>query len=378
MTRLDEEIDAAFRGDGKQRVDTRPTIPVSRFPIGKNEKREIRLRLTSVADLLAEPVEETDWIVDGLLPVGGLSILAGKPKAGKSTLARCIALSVARGESVLGRSTVACPVIYLGHEDRRRDTTEHLRAMGARSESLFVHTGPAPADAAEAVAQLEALIREHAARFVVIDTLLRFVRARDVSAYAEMTVLLDPLLYLSRRAGCHVMAVYHAGKLEREGLDGILGSVGIAGTCDTGMILKRRNGTRTLYSVQRTGTDLPETVLTLDPGTRLVGIGGAVAEQEAAALDDSIVDAIRTGSEDETEIRAAVGGNTAATGRRLRDLLRAGRLTRTGHGRKNDPFQYSFPVPPLEETRNEKEPDGLIGPTGAGAVDGVDWPMRGD
>jgi hypothetical protein len=117
---------------------------VSGFHIVKNEKRDIRLSVVPVAELLAEPVEETPWLVEGLLPQGGLSILAGKPKAGKSTLARCVTLAVARGNPVLGRVTNAGPVVYLGLEDKRGEIREHFRTMGAGSEGLHVHTGPAP------------------------------------------------------------------------------------------------------------------------------------------------------------------------------------------------------------------------------------------
>jgi RecA-family ATPase len=58
----------------------------------------------SLADLLQETDEALPWLVAQLLPSGGFSLLAGKPKAGKSALAQCLALVVARGESFLGRA----------------------------------------------------------------------------------------------------------------------------------------------------------------------------------------------------------------------------------------------------------------------------------
>ena len=54
--------------------------------------------------------------------------------------------------------------------------------MAAAGEPLYVHTGPAPPDTAAAVEQLDALIREHGAVLTIIDTMLRFVRVRDVAA----------------------------------------------------------------------------------------------------------------------------------------------------------------------------------------------------
>src|SRR5262245_20066523 len=44
------------------------------------------LRLQSLAEFFSD-TESLTWLVDGVLSEGGLSLLAGKPKAGKSTLA---------------------------------------------------------------------------------------------------------------------------------------------------------------------------------------------------------------------------------------------------------------------------------------------------
>ena len=51
-------------------------------------------RPISMTDLLSAPEEVTRWLVEGLLPAGGVSLLIAKPKTGKSTLA--LQLSVAR------------------------------------------------------------------------------------------------------------------------------------------------------------------------------------------------------------------------------------------------------------------------------------------
>jgi len=61
-----------------------------------------RLTLTSIGDLLAEPDETVDWLVEDCIPAGGTVIVAAKPKVGKSTTARDLALAVARGEAWLG------------------------------------------------------------------------------------------------------------------------------------------------------------------------------------------------------------------------------------------------------------------------------------
>jgi len=82
---------------------------------------EAKLNLTSLAGLLKEPEEKVTWILDGILPAEGLSLMAGKPKAGKSTFARCLALAVAQGQPFMNRATVKGTVLYLALEEKRSE-----------------------------------------------------------------------------------------------------------------------------------------------------------------------------------------------------------------------------------------------------------------
>lgn len=75
-------------------------------------KRKIKLlEPVSIADVLQMAELPIPWLVDNLLIQGGCSLLAAKPKVGKTTLSRCLALAVARGEQFLGqgiRSAMCC------------------------------------------------------------------------------------------------------------------------------------------------------------------------------------------------------------------------------------------------------------------------------
>src|SRR5439155_18507176 len=96
---------------------------------------------TDMVDLLAEPQQAVAWLVEGLLPLGGLSLLAAKPKVGKSTLARNLALAVARGEPFLDRAVRPGPVVYLALEEHRAGVAEHFTRLGATDEPIHIHFG---------------------------------------------------------------------------------------------------------------------------------------------------------------------------------------------------------------------------------------------
>ena len=295
-------------------------------------------RFTSLSDLLAEPPEAIDYTWDKTLPAGGVSVMAAKPKVGKSTTARCLALAVAKGEDFLGRSTSQGPVVYLALEEKRSEVQAHFSRMGALDEEIYLHFGSSPEDA---LPGLEAAITTYKPALVIIDPLMRFIRVRDSNDYAEMTRAMEPLMTMARVSGAHILCVHHAGKGDREGGDSILGSTAIFGSVDTALIMRKKGAGRTLESIQRYGEDLPETVIGLDGETGIASGAGTLAGVETAAAATRIIAAIGDGAMTQTEIRGSVEGATKYTIAALHQLYENGDLHRDGTGKKGDPFTYS-------------------------------------
>ena len=71
------------------------------FRVLERERLAERLSTFSPREILQEPPEEADWIIEDLITTG-LHLLVGPLKAGKSWLALDMAISVAQGESFLG------------------------------------------------------------------------------------------------------------------------------------------------------------------------------------------------------------------------------------------------------------------------------------
>ncbi|MDY6918453.1 MAG: AAA family ATPase [Chloroflexota bacterium] len=296
-------------------------------------------RLTPLSDLLAEPPESIAWVWADTLPAGGLSILAAKPKVGKSTLARNLALAVACGKAFLGRDTSPGPVVYLGLEEKRSEVAAHFERMGATSENIFIHTGGAPDDA---IAALQAAICDKGAVLAILDPLQRGVRLRDTNDYAQVSLALEPLLLTARDTGCHIVAVHHLGKLERDGADGVLGSTALFGSVDTALIMRRRNdGGRTIESVQRYGEDIPKIALSFDSPTGLTDAQGTVEELDVHRASEAILDFLTGDEATQEEIRAIEGYRAQTLRKALTELVNEGVVARVGSGRKGDPFRYS-------------------------------------
>src|SRR5262249_17978219 len=105
------------------------------------------MRFTRIGELLSEPDEQVRWLIGGRLLASGDSLLVAKPKVGKSTLARCLAKAVARGEDFLGFRTFQGAVLYLALEEKRSEVQRHFRAMGAgHDDPVFIFCATAPVD----------------------------------------------------------------------------------------------------------------------------------------------------------------------------------------------------------------------------------------
>ncbi len=293
-------------------------------------------------ELFAKPEIEVNWLVEGIFPAGGLSCIVGKPKTGKSTLARQEALAIARGDDFLGRNTQQGPVVIYSLEEKESEIKKHFREMGAEGEEpIYSYSGGATKDAIE---QIGAAIHEVHPVLVVIDPLFRLVRVKDGNDYAQMTQAIEP-----RDTGAHLQFVHHAPKAEREEAgDAVLGSTAIFASVDTLLLIKRHESYRTIQTVQRYGNDILETTLIFDKESRTITLGGGKEEADLNGAKEAIADYLSKQAEPVTEaaIGADVEGRTALKRKALRALVSGQKVIRYGKGGRKDPFRYALPGVP--------------------------------
>lgn len=332
---------SAIPGNGKGKLLTIIEGATEWTPAGATKKADVlTMGLTHASDLLNEPDETTDWLIEGLLPSGGFSVITAKPKVGKSTLTKQMALNIARGEPFLGRAAMQGAVIYLALEDKRSEIRKHLRAMGMTgNDPFYLYAGGAPLDA---IKRITADITAIKPVLLVIDTLFRLIRLKDGNSYNEVTNALDPLIRLARDSGVSILAVHHSKKGESDVEDCLLGSTAIFGSVDTTILLKRYEGYRTIQSRQRYGDDMPETVLVFDKAIGTTDIGGSKTDQDIHSIENAILEFLEKQTEpvDEKTIRAETAGKCTVKVKALRALVKEGKILRIGKGKSGNPFLY--------------------------------------
>src|SRR5260221_4773450 len=184
----------------------------------------------SLQDLLSWELPPVRWAVPDILPEG-LTLLAGKPKQGKSWLALSVALSIAAGGVALGAQPVTQgDVLYLALE-------ANARRLQARAKQLLASMTDVPGGMEFALEW---------PRLVVIDTWAKVAPPsgeRRCSQYAGDYEALTPLKRLADTYHVSILAVHHLRKTgSSDVLDEITGSTGMTGARHGGLILNRERG----------------------------------------------------------------------------------------------------------------------------------------
>jgi hypothetical protein len=315
--------------------------------------------LESLRELMTRPDLPTDWVWEGCLVAGTVSLVVAKPKVGKSTFARNLALAVARGEPFLGVATRQGGVVYLALEERPEEIRADFAALGVADgeEPIWIHAAPTPA---EGMLALVELVRERKPRLVVIDPLFRLARVKDEKAYAETYAALGPLIDVARETSTHVLLLHHAPKGQKaDAIDAPLGSTAFGGAVCTLVVLKRGESYRTIQTVQRVGEDLPETVLEFDPVRRRLSLGEVKSDADRRSSEMRILEFLRGANEPQTQaqIRDAVEGQTRAIRSALTALTNANKVAKSGDGTKGKPFLYEFPNSGSQHIPGTRKPE---------------------
>jgi len=252
----------------------------------------------NVASLMAEEFVAPPWAVSGLLPEG-VSLLAGKPKMGKSWLALSLAISIAQGQAALGGlPTTQGSVLYLGLEDNKQRICSRISQMlqGAPPPDALFWAGACAPLTMGGLADMEAWITSaEQPRLLVIDTLAR-ARAQNGSnsgnVYADDYAAIVPLKQLAEQYHLSILLIHHLRKNgASDPMDEISGSTGLTGATDCNIVLQRERG-QTRASLYITGRDVEDQELKLafDSQTGLWSLSQPPHEEhQMSAIRESIL-----------------------------------------------------------------------------------------
>lgn len=298
----------------------------------------------SPMELCAAAGTAVPWLWDGWIAEGNLTLLAGREKAGKSTLLFAFMRALLDGRPFLDRPTRTKPIIMLA-EEADASLAEKLRRFGLADEAervrLLTRSGlRSRPNLTDSMAWATAEARRVGAGLIIVDTLSFFagLSAEDENHAGAMAAALQPLLQAAGE-GFAVLGLHHVAKRTGE----LRGSTAIAASADIIATLIREPEAPTRRRLEGTGryqATPPSTLIELS-GDMYAVLGTpeqVSAGERERTIAEMLPDALPGITVDEIVEATDIPASRASEV--LRGLVSRDIVRRAGAGRRGDPYRY--------------------------------------
>jgi hypothetical protein len=330
------------RHDLQRRVDETPkwTSPIAavRAPaVGR-----WKLSVVTAEALRTKQFPVPQIILPGLI-CEGVTILASKPKVGKSWLALDVCIATAANRFTLGSLRPQTgDVLYLALEDSQRRLQRRVnRILSAVSEAWPARLTMATEWRRVDEGGLDD-IREWCdgvtePKLIVIDTLakIRPAKGSNRSAYDVDYEVIAGLHKIANGRGIAILVIHHTRKMEADdAFDTVSGTLGLTGAADAILVLDKRAGAVTLHARGR-DIEESETALQFNKETCRWTILGAASEVRRSNERSRVMEAL-TGAPGGLNVREilhlAEFSSRGAVDVLLSKMVKAGEIERSGRG----------------------------------------------
>lgn len=306
----------------------------------------------SAAEIMEMEISPQSHIVDGII-TGGLNLLAGKPKMGKSWFALNIAVAVSKGELALGKLPVEKKsVLYLALEDNDRRIQERLASCldGSEAPQNLYFVNQIERTNEGGIESLNKWLDEHPdVKLVIIDVFTRFRTApRTSNAYSEEYKAITSLKAIADTRSISILVIHHLNKLNDtdDPHDMISGTTAMTGAPDTILILKRERGLSSdeaILFVEGRDVERQEIEMKFDEQITSWVIVGKYEGHQKTQERQEIIDLLRKSAEPMSPKQISEALNKAGGAIRglLRKLYAGGDLITTKHGFYTTPHKIN-------------------------------------
>ena len=295
----------------------------------------------SWATLKRSPPEKRDYVVDGLLQKGWLSLLLGDPKIGKSVLIRTLIWAAICGESWLGRAVRKGRVLFLSLEEGSGDVKRYFEQMALpETDRLTIVFGRPPRDR---IPWLTRIVADTQPDLIVIDILARFLSFREIYDYGKALQDMGPLVEIARQSNVHILACHHARKSGGQYGHESMGSQAIYAAADLRLTITREGQQRHIISDGRDHQKIVEPLaLHLDEETGRITVVGTEKELDTQKVAAAALAALEKADEPLTleTIRKELGVQKKRVHDALMALIEDGKIEREKVGRA---YVYRYP-----------------------------------
>lgn len=217
-------------------------------------------------------IEHPQWIWPGFIPGGRITIIAGDPGLGKSTLALDIVSRISRGTFLpFGGRTVPGTCLVASAEDATADTiVPRLIASGAKLDrvevmkEVIIDGETSLLSFPRDLSTFRDAIIKRGARIAVIDPLNAFL-AKETDSYKDQDVrlVLAPFEAIAEETGAAIVIVAHLNKKEDSSMIyRVGGSIGLIGAARSVLAVSQipNKDSRALFSIKANLSKRPQSL----------------------------------------------------------------------------------------------------------------------
>jgi RecA-family ATPase len=175
-------------------------------------------RIRSIAEITSfrtYAAQNIDWIVDGIIAAGTVTLMSGESGSGKSTVTSAICSAVERGAPFAGLVTQRRPVLILDRENPLPIVVDRFNRLGIDDSPNFRYWGgwlpeEAPSPNSPIISEW---VRDCESKpLIVVDSLVGF-NAGDENSASETRAYMQGFRRLADK-GATVIVLHHSGKAD--------------------------------------------------------------------------------------------------------------------------------------------------------------------
>ncbi|GEO16433.1 AAA family ATPase [Microvirga aerophila] len=301
-----------------------------------------KARFSSAYRLRQKHFEPLKYVVPGYI-AEGCTLLAGRPKLGKSWLVLEMGLSVAMGEACLGG--VLCEqgdVLYLALEDNERRLQKRMdKVLGPLEDwpENFHYATDCPRANEGGIDAIRDWIRSvRHPRLVIVDVLAMFkpVRGAAENMYEADYHAIKGLQALASEYRVAIIVVHHTrkGGSDVDPFEKVSGTLGLSGAADTTIVLDRDSNGATIYGRGRDIEEI-ESAVEFNKGDCRWFVLGQASEVRRTDERSAILEVLNDADEPmgPREISIATGADRNNIDQLLYKMAKAGEVLKAKRGR---------------------------------------------
>lgn len=317
-------------------------------------------------DVVSGADEVLSGLVGDLLADVGVSMLVGKPKCGKSSLARQLSVCVAEGTEFLGKPVKVGNVLYLSLEGPKHVVRNHFRSLGltqTKGRVTLVHEHMPERGELGLEKLMLTLDKLKDVKLLVVDPVGKLLRLANSDDYDLVQPAVELLEKLAKQYKLHLLFLTHGKKKQTDDAgDSPIGSTAFRGGTDCNIFLRKIGQRRVISTEQRWGNPIEdETYLEYDRERQEMTLGKRVEDeveerQESRSAKtkerierellstltlQSLTPEGKQNGPTQSQLLEPVQGKTALKLQVLRELVESGRVSEHEDGKA---MRYRFVV----------------------------------